>query len=83
MILQIYALFDRKTIQYSNPMFLIQDGQALRAMRDEVNAREKTSDLAKHPDDFDIYKLGKYDTDSGLLETHVPEMLVTCKSLLE
>ena len=81
MILKIYAVRDRQTDQYGNPMFLIQDGQAIRSFIDEVNRKEDTNGLYRHPEDFDLYALGEYNTDSGLFTTHTPDQIAIGKNV--
>jgi len=79
MKLKIYAIRDRQTDQYGNPMFLIQHGQAVRSFSDEVNRKEDTNGLYRHPEDFDLYYLGEYDSSEGEFETRKPEMIAVGK----
>ena len=75
MILFVYCVRDRATDQFGNPMFLVNDGQAIRSFSDEVNRDDKENMLNRHSDDFDLYKLGTYDGGTGIFSTHVPEMI--------
>lgn len=81
MKLDIFCIRDRGTDQFGNPMFLINRGQALRSFSDEINRAADDNQLYKHFDDFDLYCLGSYDTDSGLFHTSTPEMIITGKSV--
>jgi len=72
MILEIFAVRDRATDAFGNPMFLQSHGQAIRSFTDEVNRSEKDNPLYQHPDDFDLYCLGKYDTEFGTFIQDVP-----------
>lgn len=77
----VFAIRDRATDQFGNPMVLVNQGQAIRSFSDEVNRDAADNMLCKHSDDFDLYMLGSYNSDSGLFETGVPEMIAIGKSL--
>lgn len=81
MKLKIYAVKDRQTDQYATPMFLIQNGQAIRSFTDEVNRKDENNPLYRHPDDFDLYELGDYDTNTAQFNTHTPEQLALGKNV--
>lgn len=81
MILKMYAIRDRATDAFGNPMFLVSHGQAIRSFTDEVNRQDKDNQLYAHPDDFDLYCLGEYDTGTGTFTTtNRPEMILVGKS---
>ena len=82
MKLQIFAVFDRKTAQYGTPMFLVNAGQAIRSFSDEINKNDEQSILFKHPDDFDLYELGIFDTDEGIFNCSVPRAIAIGKDLV-
>jgi hypothetical protein len=77
----VFTVRDRATDQYGSPMFLISVGQAVRSFTDEVNRADATNGLFAHPDDFDLYTLGSWDSDSGLFDAGVPQMVVAGKSV--
>lgn len=80
MIFNVCCVRDRATDAFGNPFFVTALGQAIRSFGDEIN--NKDSQLAAHPDDYDLYNLGKYDSDSGLFETHIPKMIAVGKELV-
>ena len=85
MRLQIFAVRDRATDQYGTPMFLVSSGQAIRSFSDEVNRKHSDSTpnpLNQHPEDFDLYSLGEWNTDTGMFETGVPKQLAIGKDLI-
>lgn len=82
MILFVFAVRDRATDQFGNPMFLVSQGQAIRSFSDEVNRREPDNQLNKHPDDYDLYLLGTFDTGTGVFVTKSPEMVSVGKSVV-
>ncbi len=81
MKLAIFAVRDVKTSQYGNPMFLQADGQAIRSFQDECNRADAQNMLYLHPEDFELFKVGWFDTDSGLFETFVPVSVAHAASL--
>jgi len=80
-ILKLFAIRDRATDSFGNPMFLMSAGQATRSFTDEVNRSATDNALYAHSDDFDLYYLGEYDTSNGLFNTSTPTMVVTGKSV--
>lgn len=77
MKLRVFCVRDVKTGQFGNPMFLIADGQATRSFIDEVNRAEKDNQLYQHPEDFDLFSLGSYDTELGTFDCHAPSVILT------
>jgi hypothetical protein len=81
MILLMFAVRDSATDSFGNPMFLVSTGQAIRSFRDEVNRKAEDNHLFVHPDDFEMFELGSFDTSTGrfaLLEA--PRSVLTAKS---
>lgn len=81
MILSIFAVRDRATDQFGTPMFLVSAGQAIRSFSDEINRADKESQLFNHSEDFDLYLLGTYDSDSGTFVTKSPSQVAIGKDL--
>lgn len=75
MKLQIFAVRDRATDQYGTPMFLVSSGQAIRSFTDEVNRQDAQNQIYQHPDDFDLFQLGEFDTDTGTFSAYQPKQL--------
>lgn len=82
MNLKIYAVRDNATEQFGNPMFMVSNGQALRSFTDEVNNKESTNLLHKHPEDYELYEIGEYDTDTGEFQTHKPTRIAQAKDMV-
>ena len=81
MKLRIFAIKDRATDQFGTPMFLISTGQAIRSFADEVNREDKQNQLYTHPDDFDLYDLGEFETDQGRFKTIDPKTITLGKEV--
>lgn len=77
MIFKVCSVRDRATDTYGNPFFVVALGQAVRGFSDEVNNPE--SALNKHPDDYDLYVLGDYESESGLFNCGTPRQIAVGK----
>ncbi|PWN77291.1 hypothetical protein CV717_28670 [Bacillus cereus] len=69
MKLSVYTIFDEKAMVYNKPFFLLNDDVCHRTMLDLVNNPE--TDIAKHPEDFILFKIGEYDDGTGVI-TNIP-----------
>lgn len=63
MLLQVVAVRDRAIDTFGQPFYVTHVGQAIRGFSDAINSG-KDDNMAKHPEDFDLYHLGEFD-DSG------------------
>lgn len=61
----VFSVFDILTKAHSTPFFAPHPGSALRSF--EELARDEKSTVAKHPHDFELYQIGEFDIDSGVL----------------
>lgn len=69
MILGVYAIRDKHT----GFMSLTTEQNDNCAMRNFAHAMQNVDSLLyTHPDDFDLFRLGDYDTDSGELNPNYP-----------
>lgn len=65
-VTKMYASYDRTAELFSGPVPADSDGVAIRSFMDAVNNTNQPSDLANHPDDFELYYIGEYDFSTGL-----------------
>lgn len=79
MIVNLYAIRDRKC-GFLPPTTDINDDTARRNFAYAVMSREPM--FLAFPDDYDLYRVGEYDTDSGIVSSCPPEHLVSAQSLL-
>lgn len=63
MILNAYAIFDRKALQYHPPFFASTDGAAVRSLGDLVGDLNTT--VGRHPNDYVLFLVGRYDDQNG------------------
>jgi len=74
MKLTVFSIFDEKAQTFSKPFFLTHKGEAIRVFSDVVN--DEKSMIAKHPEDYKLYKLGSFDDVSGVMESlPMPEFI--------
>lgn len=62
---QIFSVYDSKAEAFNTPMFVPSKGQAIRAFSDQVN--ETGSELNKHPEDYTLFCIGEFDSDTGTI----------------
>lgn len=78
----IVSLKDTAARVFGVPFVVQAAAQAVRSLRDEVNSKESTSDVCKHPDDFELYEVAQFDEHSGAVAAHeAPQLLCRAKDL--
>jgi len=61
----MFSLYDSKSESFSQPFFCRTRGAAVRAITDEVNDERATSDVHRHPVDFELYEIGEFNESRG------------------
>lgn len=64
----IVSVRDRAADTFGRPFFATARGQAIRAFTDEINRRADDNQLYNHPEDFDLYEVGTFDDDFGIVQ---------------
>lgn len=64
--MNLYAIKDQALGAFTNLMVFPSDGVAIRSFTNEVNRRD--SEIAAHPQDYDLYRIGYMDDRTGQLE---------------
>lgn len=81
MILNAYTVHDTKALTFNQPFFAINHGIARRMIADV--AKDNTTSLGRHPNDFVVYCVGTYDDQTGRLTAHeIREHVVDVISLV-
>lgn len=75
------SVLDLTAQQYGRPFFTISDGSAIRGFSDEINHPDDNSILYKHPDDFQLFRIGTFDDSTGKVDLCDPVMLVSGASV--
>jgi hypothetical protein len=69
MKLNVYSIFDQAAEAFVTPFFMQNDGLAMRAFQDNVNANDENN-ISKHPEQFSLYKIGEYDDKVGVIDSY-------------
>jgi hypothetical protein len=79
MKLKIFSLRDQKTDAYLNPMAMQTPGQIIRMIQDEIQKPDNL--LAQHPEDFELFQIGEFDTETGQLTGTPPKSIALINDL--
>lgn len=71
---------DRVADSFDQPFFMPHLNVGIRAFSDAINNPE--SHLSKHPDDYDLYRIGTFDPLTGLLVAETPSQIALGKEQL-
>jgi len=79
----VFSLFDKKACVFGRPVFL-EEGQTGLLLRDLGDMLQKGEDtVARHPSDFALYRLGKFDNVKGTWEVlAIPDHFCEVVSLM-
>lgn len=69
-ITKFYAVYDSKVGFYGTPNSFFNDAEAIRAMSFVV--MEAGTMLSQHPEDYHLYCVGSYNTDTGEITPEAP-----------
>lgn len=83
MLLNIVSVKDTAAGAFGRPIFVPAVPVALRSFRDEVNRKDSTEDMARHPDDFELYEIGTFDDATGIVAVIEPRLVARAKDLKE
>lgn len=64
MILRMYSVRDKAVDAFLQPFFVRAKGEAVRSFLDAVS---NNAQFRSHPHDYDLYDIGKFDDNTGLL----------------
>lgn len=65
MKLLLCSMYDKKSGIYARPFAAITKADAMRAFADI--ALDKTHPIGKHPEDYDLYVVGDFDDNTGIV----------------
>ena len=60
----VYSIYDAAAQAFTPPFYMQNDGLAIRAFMDNVNAEEKNN-ISEHPDQFTLFKIAEFDDKTG------------------
>lgn len=70
---KLYTIYDQKAEIYLPPFCFPTHGAAVRAFTETVN--DPQSNIAKHPEDYNLFYIGTWDDNSALFEAASPANL--------
>jgi len=84
MLQVIVSVKDTAAQAFGRPIFVPAVPVAVRSFRDEVNRKDSSEDMARHPEDFELYELGSFDDSNGIIElVNPPRLVARAKDLKE
>ena len=78
MQVNVYSIYDRVAREYGPPFCAKNHGVAMRMYADAV--KQATGDAK---DDYEIWKIGSYDTSTGILEGNIERFMVDYQNMKE
>lgn len=75
MIVKAFAVFDIKTAAFGQPFFSATRASAQRSFLGAC--QDKQTMLGTHPEDFQLFDLGGFDDQSGMLIPQNPEFIMS------
>lgn len=79
MITNVYCIKDAK-VGWLQPTFETNDDVAMRNFAHAVMSTGTV--LTTHKQDFDLFKIGTFDTDSGLINSCIPQFIIGGDSIV-
>lgn len=77
----VCAVKDRAVDAFNRPLFVPTIGVAIRSFQDEFN--RKDSELAAHPEDYDLYHLGEWDDQTAIYTAlEAPRVITRAQDLV-
>lgn len=62
----VVAIWDSAVQGYGRPFFVPTAGAAVRSFRDEVNRAHEENQMHRHPEDFELHELARFDDETGV-----------------
>lgn len=77
MIMNMYAIFDRKAKSFSPPYIYQNDDLLKRSVADMFRDPQSAgTNLVVYAEDYDAYRIGAMDTDTGVIEGVTPFLVL-------
>lgn len=75
---QLFSVFDSATRVYERPFCAFNQAAARRSFVDHVNGDVEThGSVVTHPEDFDLFRVGEFDDESGVTTPFAPQLVIT------
>lgn len=80
---KMYCVRDVKVGGFNNPFCFVNDAVAVRSFEALVNEPSQESMISKYPGDYDLYCVGIFDQDTGLMSSMQPEHVISAAALVK
>lgn len=80
-VLNVYTIRDVRTEAYGRPMFVQNDMVLERSLLDALN--DPDHPFSSHSNDYQVFRLGTYDDNTGKFDVHAPEHMYNVFELKE
>lgn len=82
MKISLLSVYDKQIQAYGAIFTARTIGEAIRGLTDHV--ADKTTEIAKHPEDYQLFKLGEWDNETGkIYPTETPMMIISAEELVK
>lgn len=79
MIYNLYSIKDELS-EFAAPFTITDDNQAKRFWRSEIVYKRQI--MMDNPEDYSLYKVGKFETETGIVTYTAPEKIESAKSFV-
>lgn len=79
--MNLYSIRDRAARAFGNPFVMANNATAMRVFEAEVNRSSQDNMLHQAPHDFELYCVGSFNIDTGLVEQNL-ELVCTGNELV-
>jgi hypothetical protein len=79
MLMNVFALYDKKVCAYGNPFCASHPAQALRMLQQLVNSKD--NQVAQYAEDYDLYDIASFDDCQGKFVCDEIKFVVNAASL--
>ena len=76
MKLNMYTFFDSAAQAFTNPFFMHNDGLAIRAFQDNINA-ETENNMKLHPEQFTLFKVAEWEDKEAKIQPLEPPLSIS------
>lgn len=78
----VLSLRDAKLQSFMPPFFAQTEAAGVRMVSDLVNSNNKDNNIVNHPEDFELFLVGTFSDDDGVLEAIGPRPVVQVANLV-
>lgn len=79
---KVFSIHDNRTNEWAPPFFQSSNVHAIRSFTQAVRNPDPNNMLSNYPNDFDLYFIGTWDSESGILTTAIHEKVANAQAVL-